>query len=185
MDWSALCGTAGAGARRPRGPLPGGQAFPPPARAGRIVIHGDPRIGRRRAVQAAFAVAAALALLLWWLLPAGGPSYPRDPVSFSTGVRNGVYDTYGKLLRKDLDSDLPGVRVDLLRSQGSVDNVRRVATGRADFAIAAADAVADYHGAGAKRLRACARLYDDYMQLVVPRGRRSTRWRICAASGWG
>jgi TRAP transporter TAXI family solute receptor len=127
-----------------------------------------PRIGRRRAVQAAFAVAAALALLLWWLLPAGGPSYPRDPVSFSTGVRNGVYDTYGKLLRKDLDRDLPGVRIDLVSSQGSVDNVKRVATGTADFAIAAADAVADYDGTGRRRLRACARLYDDYMQLVVP-----------------
>jgi TRAP transporter TAXI family solute receptor len=127
-----------------------------------------PHIGRRRAVQTAFAVAAALALLLWWLLPARGPSYPPGTVTFSTGVRNGVYDTYGKLLRKDLDTDLPGVRVDLLPSQGSVDNVRRVATGKADFAIAAADAVADYQGAGKSRLRACARLYDDYMQLVVP-----------------
>lgn len=127
-----------------------------------------PRLDRRRAVQAAFAAAAALALLVWWLLPAEGPSYPKGTVSFSTGVRNGVYDTYGQLLRTDLDKDLPGVRVELKESQGSVDNVRRVATGTADFAIAQADAVANYHGPGAKRLRACARLYDDYMQLVVP-----------------
>jgi TRAP transporter TAXI family solute receptor len=127
-----------------------------------------PRIDRRRAVQAAFAAAAALALLAWWLLPADGASYPKGPVAFSTGVRNGVYDTYGKLLRTRLDKDLPGVRVELMPSQGSVDNVKRVATGKADFAIAAADAVASYHGPGATRLRACARLYDDYMQLVVP-----------------
>jgi TRAP transporter TAXI family solute receptor len=127
-----------------------------------------PRLGRHRALQASLAGASALALLLWWLLPSGGPSYPRQPISFSTGVRDGVYETYGKLLKSYLATDLPGVRVDLAPSQGSVDNIKRVATGEADFAIAAADAVAAYHGAGAQRLRACARLYDDYMQLVVP-----------------
>ncbi|MGW3245219.1 TAXI family TRAP transporter solute-binding subunit [Streptomyces sp. NPDC001070] len=127
-----------------------------------------PRIGRRRAVQAVLAVAAAVAMLLWWVLPSDGPSYPKGPVDFATGARNGVYETYGKRLQPYLRTDLPGVRVHLRPSQGSVDNVRRVATGKADFAIAAADAVADYHGRGASRLRACARLYDDYMQLVVP-----------------
>jgi TRAP transporter TAXI family solute receptor len=127
-----------------------------------------PRPGRHRAPQAALAGASALALLLWWLLPASGPSYPRRPISFSTGVRDGVYQTYGELLKNYLATDLPGVRVDLSLSHGSVDNVERVATGKADFAIAAADAVAAYRGAGAQRLRACARLYDDYMQLVVP-----------------
>ena len=50
-----------------------------------------------------------------------------------------------------------------------MDNIKRVASGKADFTIAAADAVANYHGPGKKDLRACARLYDDYMQLVVPR----------------
>jgi TRAP transporter TAXI family solute receptor len=129
-----------------------------------------PGIGRRHFVQASLAVAAALALLLWWLVPSGGPSYPGQPISFSTGVRNGVYETYAEMLKTDLANDLPGVRVDLNRSQGSVENVERVATGKAGFAIAAADAVADYHGPGASRLRACARLYDDYLQLVVPAG---------------
>jgi TRAP transporter TAXI family solute receptor len=46
-----------------------------------------------------------------------------------------------------------------------------VATGRADFAIAAADAVETYKiddGPGADHLRGVARLYDDYIQLVVP-----------------
>ncbi|WP_431948473.1 TAXI family TRAP transporter solute-binding subunit [Actinacidiphila sp. bgisy167] len=129
-----------------------------------------PPTGRRRALQVALAVAAAAALLLWWVLPSDGPSYPKDGVDFATGVRNGVYDTYGKRLQLYLRTDLPGVTVRLVRSEGSVDNVRRVATGEAGFAIAAADAVADYDGPGAERLRACARLYDDYMQLVVPAG---------------
>jgi TRAP transporter TAXI family solute receptor len=112
---------------------------------------------------------SVLALLLWWLLPSNGPSYPRRPISFATGVAHGVYEEYGVLLKSDLATALPGVRVNLRRTAGSVDNVERVASGRADFTIAAADAVADYQGPGKGDLRACARLYDDYMQLVVPR----------------
>ncbi len=120
-------------------------------------------------LQAVLAAASVLALLLWWLLPSGGPSYPHRPISLATGVRDGVYETYGKLLKTDLRTALPGVRVDLVNTEGSVDNIERVVAGHADFTIAAADAVAAYDGPGKSRLRACARLYDDYMQLVVPR----------------
>ncbi|KUJ68587.1 hypothetical protein ACZ90_17020 [Streptomyces albus subsp. albus] len=126
---------------------------------------------RRRALQSA-AAALALALLLWWLLPVGGGSRPSGRVVLSTGVPTGVYEKYGTLLRADLRRDLPDVDVRLLPSQGSVDNVQRLVRGDASYAIATADAVATYTaegGKGADRLRACARLYDDYMQLVVPR----------------
>ncbi|MFK4187515.1 TAXI family TRAP transporter solute-binding subunit [Streptomyces sparsogenes] len=132
-----------------------------------------PRLGRRRALLSAGAGALALALLLWWLLPMGGDESPRGRVTFATGVPTGVYETYGKMLRRDLARDLPGLHVTLQRSKGSPDNVRRLAEGRATFAIAASDAVAAYQekgGAHADRLRACARLYDDYMQLVVAKG---------------
>ncbi|TVL92679.1 TAXI family TRAP transporter solute-binding subunit [Streptomyces sp. SAJ15] len=127
--------------------------------------------GRRLAQLAA--AAAALALLLWWQLPLGGGGAPSGRVVLSTGVPTGVYAKYGSMLRDDLRRDLPEVRVRLLPSQGSVDNLQRLADGRASFAIATADAVAAYTGEGrpgAERLRACARLYDDYMQLVVPQG---------------
>ncbi|NUS17332.1 MAG: TAXI family TRAP transporter solute-binding subunit [Streptomyces sp.] len=122
----------------------------------------------RRAVQSALGAAVALALLLWWLLPSSGPSYPHRPLSFATGVANGVYEKYGMLLQGDLRTALPGVQVTLEHTEGSVDNIKRVASGRSDFTIAAADAVASYQGPGKSRLRAVARLYDDYMQLVVP-----------------
>lgn len=127
------------------------------------------RLGRRRALQIALAAASVLALLLWWLLPSTGPSYPHRPISFATGVADGVYEKYGMLLKSDLTTALPGVEVNLVNTEGSVENIARVASGRADFTIAAADAVADYQGPGKNGLRACARLYDDYMQLVVPR----------------
>ncbi|KUL52369.1 hypothetical protein ADL22_05385 [Streptomyces sp. NRRL F-4489] len=131
-----------------------------------------PRPGRRRALTAAAVALALLGLVLWCVQP-GAPAPPRGRVPLATGVPTGVYARYGELLKADLARDLPGVDLRLLRSEGSIDNLRQLASGRAAFTIATADAVADYRARrepGADRLRACARLYDDYMQLVVPRG---------------
>ena len=127
------------------------------------------RPGARRLLTAAAAAAVALVLLLWWLPPGGG-SAPGGSVVFATGTRGGVYERYGELLEQQLARDLPEVEVTLQSSEGSVDNIERLVSGRASFTIAAADAVASYlesGGPGADRLRACARLYDDYIQLVV------------------
>ncbi|MET8562157.1 TAXI family TRAP transporter solute-binding subunit [Streptomyces flaveolus] len=130
-----------------------------------------PRLGRRRALQGAVVGAVALALLLWWLLPLGEKP-PSGTIVFSTGTPRGVYQEYGERLRTELDRDMPGLKVKLLNSAGSQENVQRVATGQADFTIAAADAVATYelrHGNAVGRLRGVARLYDDYVHLIVPR----------------
>jgi TRAP transporter TAXI family solute receptor len=130
-----------------------------------------PHIGRRRAVQGSAAALVVLGLLLWWLGPWGEKS-PHGTVTISTGARDGVYERYGELLRGELDHDMPDLNVRLQSSEGSQENVERVATGRADFTIAAADAVEQYrleHRPGWQHLRGCARLYDDYVQLVVPR----------------
>ncbi|MGP9018157.1 TAXI family TRAP transporter solute-binding subunit [Streptomyces sp. BR1] len=129
------------------------------------------RVSRRRALQEAAAALVVLGMLLWWLLPFGA-SQPSGTITFSTGVRTGVYQRYGELLQRALADDLPDVRIKLQTSEGSQQNLQRVATGQADFTIATADAVDKYRrdgGPGADRLRGCARLYDDYVQLVVPR----------------
>ncbi|HCA86200.1 MAG TPA: hypothetical protein DEQ61_12275 [Streptomyces sp.] len=131
------------------------------------------RTGGRRAVQAALAGGTALALLLWWLLPMGGEPAVRGVMSFTTGVPTGVYSRYGELLKQRLAHDLPEVEVRLRASEGSVQNIERLVSGEANFTIATADSVAAYRHErrpGAAGLRACARLYDDYMQLVVPAG---------------
>lgn len=128
------------------------------------------RIGRRRAVQGTVAGAVVLGLLLWWLLPLGEKP-PSGTITFSTGTRAGVYQKYGELLRTELRKDMPGLDVRLMTSAGSQENVERVASGEADFTIAAADAVETYKLAGspgAEGLRGVTRLYDDYVQLVVP-----------------
>ncbi|WP_030204529.1 TAXI family TRAP transporter solute-binding subunit [Streptomyces sp. NRRL S-87] len=124
----------------------------------------------RRVLVAGTAALVALGLLLWWLLPLGAQE-PSGRLTFSTGVRTGVYQRYGELLRQAMARDLPKVDVTLVNSEGSQQNLARVASGEADFTIATADAVAKYEmdrKPGADHLRGCARLYDDYVQLVVP-----------------
>ncbi|MFG2868734.1 TAXI family TRAP transporter solute-binding subunit [Streptomyces sp. NPDC048338] len=130
------------------------------------------RATRRRALQVSAAVLVVCGLLVWWLVPFGTPA-PSGSVTFSTGVPSGVYERYGKLLQQALARDLPDVSIALKDSEGSQQNLARVATGEADFTIATADAVAHYQRdrkPGFDRLRGCARLYDDYVQLVVPKG---------------
>ncbi|MER6306201.1 TAXI family TRAP transporter solute-binding subunit [Streptomyces sp. NPDC001739] len=130
-----------------------------------------PRPGRRVS-QAGVAALVVLGLALWWLLSMGSAPAPGGQVTMATGVPTGVYARYGELLQQDVAHDMPDVRLRLTRSEGSIDNLRQLVSGRAEFSIATADAVATYQlrgEPGADRLRACARLYDDYMQLVVPK----------------
>lgn len=130
-----------------------------------------PHIDRRRALFGSAAGFVVFGLLLWWLLPLGEES-PGGTIKFSTGTPTGVYQKYGELLQGALAKDMPRLDVQLLNSDGSQENVRRVATGDADFTVAAADAVETYmlqDKPGADQLRSCARLYDDYVHLVVPR----------------
>jgi TRAP transporter TAXI family solute receptor len=133
-----------------------------------------PSVGRRRGLQGAAVGVVVLGLLLWWLLPLGERP-PSGTITFSTGTLRGVYQEYGQRLRTAFGKDMPNLKVRLLTSDGSQENVARVATGKSDFTIAAADAVETYeldHGPGAARLRGVARLYDDYVQLVVAPGSR-------------
>jgi TRAP transporter TAXI family solute receptor len=116
------------------------------------------------------AVLVVLGLLAWWLVPGGSPQ-PRGTITFATGVPTGVYQQYGSLLKQRLERDVPGLTMELVPSQGSVENIDMLVSGEADFTIAQSDAVAarlKSGGGGAGGLRAVARLYDDYMQLVVP-----------------
>ncbi|MFJ4190741.1 TAXI family TRAP transporter solute-binding subunit [Kitasatospora sp. NPDC089509] len=135
---------------------------------------------RRAARSPLWRTVLALALLVaglggWWLSAARSPGYPRGETRFATGVPRGVYDRYGQLLQSHVSQTMPGVRLALDSSEGSVDNLTRVAKGQDTFAIATADAVAAYQGEGKGKLRAIARLYDDYLQLIVPEDSRVRR----------
>ncbi|GGZ83411.1 TAXI family TRAP transporter solute-binding subunit [Streptomyces bluensis] len=124
------------------------------------------RGGAHRVLSASTAALVVIGLLTWWLWPSEAP--PTGTITISTGPQSGVYHDYGQRLRTAIAKDMPGLKVELLTSDGSQQNVSRVATGEADLSIAAADAVESYQAPGRGRLRGLARLYDDYVQVVVP-----------------
>jgi len=106
-----------------------------------------------------------------------GAGAPRGRIVIAAGGTTGVYYGYAKALASALEARDPGLRVDVLATSGSMENLRLVADGRATLAFTAADAAAEAALGGppfGRRLpiAALARVYDDYMHLVVPASSR-------------
>ncbi|HEX8156024.1 MAG TPA: TAXI family TRAP transporter solute-binding subunit [Solirubrobacteraceae bacterium] len=106
----------------------------------------------------------------------GSDEAPLPPRSLriATGNAGGVYAAYGEGLAGIVNRRLPRLRASVLHTDGSVANLRRLATGRAEVAFTLADSAADaLRGAGRFSERvsiaAVARLYDNYVQLIVGR----------------
>ncbi|MBS1905772.1 MAG: TAXI family TRAP transporter solute-binding subunit [Actinobacteria bacterium] len=124
---------------------------------------------------------ALLALLLCVLsatgLAACAPadrSWADRPQAIAGGGATGVYYAYGQQFATALTSRL-GVRFSAQQTNGSVDNLERVGSGRAVLGFAQGDAVADaVAGTGAFPeaipVVAVARLYDEYVHIVVRAG---------------
>lgn len=122
-----------------------------------------------------------LALLLCVLSVAGLASCtPADrtwadtPQAIAGGGATGVYNAYGQQFAAALTARL-GVRFTAQQTNGSVDNLERVGSGRAVLGFAQGDAVADaVAGTGAFPeaipIVAVARLYDEYVHIVVRAG---------------
>ncbi len=94
-----------------------------------------------------------------------------DGSEIAGGGANGVYFAYGSGLADVLGASLD-VPVDAEETAGSVDNLLRVASGEALLGFAQGDAAADaVTGQGAfdepLDVRAVARLYDEYLHVVV------------------
>ncbi|WP_029138330.1 TAXI family TRAP transporter solute-binding subunit [Nakamurella lactea] len=108
------------------------------------------------------------------LLAGCGPS-PRSsrPIVLATGDTKGVYYSYGIEVANALAFELGGVTIEVRSTSGSVDNLQRIARGTADLAIVAADAALDAASGRANfpapvSFDGVARLYDDFIHLVVP-----------------
>ena len=95
-----------------------------------------------------------------------------DALTVATGGSTGIYHAYGTALAQVLEDryDLP-VEVD--ESGGSVENLESLDAGSAQVAFSAADAARDAVAGGGDfheplEVRALARVYDDFLHLVVP-----------------
>ena len=102
---------------------------------------------------------------------AGDEPRPTRPITVATGSPLGVYYTYGEELAGLLTRRLAPATV--TATDGSVENLKMIEAGTATFGFTTADAAVDGHlGAppfsGPVRIRAVARLYDNYLHLVVP-----------------
>lgn len=97
------------------------------------------------------------------------PSSPPLTLSIATGGERGVYWAFGQALAHSGAAREDGLRLDVESSAGSLDNLSRLRSGRARLAFTAADAAADVAG-GPGSLRALARVYDDYLHLLVRPG---------------
>ncbi|NUR60407.1 MAG: TAXI family TRAP transporter solute-binding subunit [Catenulispora sp.] len=100
----------------------------------------------------------------------GADTAAPETVVIAGGVDGGVYARYAVALSQALSASAGRrVHVRVLSTAGSVDNLHRLATGEASFAICAADAVVDARQSmpPSTDYQAVARLYDDYIHLVV------------------
>jgi TRAP transporter TAXI family solute receptor len=103
----------------------------------------------------------------------GGPAVAPGTLDIATGSTQGVYYRYGTAFAGVVEAELPGIRTRVVSTEGSVENLQRVADSDRTVAFSAADAAGDaVTGRGAfdrpLRVRALARVYDDYLHLVVP-----------------
>ena len=106
---------------------------------------------------------------------------PAEAGTFVTGNPGGVYNSFGTALC-ELVSEVTGMELKPLPSNGSVDNLTRVASRAgdlsssrpADLGFCTSDsALAAYEGTGQfskgpLRFTALARVYDNYVHVVVP-----------------
>ncbi len=149
----------------------------PPARP-----TGMTRTGMTRRSVLGLGAAAASGLLL----PGCSRGRADEPAPsaagvFSTGNLNGVYNKFGTALSA-LVSEVTGMELKPIISDGSVDNLYKVAGRKADLGFCTSDsALAAYEGTGEfstgapLRFTALARVYDNYVHVVVPMASKASK----------
>jgi len=139
----------------------------------RLLTPARPTGMTRRSVLGLGAAAASALLLPGCSRGRADEPAPAGSATFATGNAGGVYATFGAAL-SGLISEVTGMELKPVITNGSVDNLRRVATGKADLGFTTSDsALAAYEGSGLfssgwLKFSALARLYDNYVHFVVP-----------------
>ncbi|GAA2295695.1 TAXI family TRAP transporter solute-binding subunit [Nonomuraea roseoviolacea subsp. roseoviolacea] len=96
-------------------------------------------------------------------------------LSIATGGTTGVYYVYGGGLAKQLTSGIANTQATASVTSASVENIKLLATGKADIGFSQADTAADaVNGTGTftqkQPIKAIARIYDNYAHVVVAPG---------------
>ncbi|MER5862735.1 TAXI family TRAP transporter solute-binding subunit [Kitasatospora sp. NPDC002040] len=101
---------------------------------------------------------------------------PRGVLRLAAGPEGGPYRTFGLRLAEEIGRAHPGLTVEVLSTAASVRNLRLIGEGGAELGLTLADSAADaVAGRGAfdrpVPVAAIARLYLNYLHLVVPADR--------------
>ncbi|MBM7862036.1 TAXI family TRAP transporter solute-binding subunit [Lentzea nigeriaca] len=111
-------------------------------------------------------VHAAVSLLTAATVLTGCGSTVEDiKITMATGSEGGVYYRLGNGLADIWSGRLGIVRPQVVATAGSKDNVTRLVNEQAQVGFSQADALEEVEGSS--RLRALARMHDDYLQVIV------------------
>jgi uncharacterized protein len=117
---------------------------------------------------------AAVSLLTAATVLTGCGSTLEDvKITMATGSEGGVYYTLGNALADVWRGRLGIVRPQVVATPGSKDNVLRLVNDQAQVGFSQADALEGVEGAS--KLRALARMHDDYLQVIVRNDLPATR----------
>ncbi|MGW5052520.1 TAXI family TRAP transporter solute-binding subunit [Actinokineospora sp. NPDC004072] len=100
------------------------------------------------------------------LLAACDTGFEQVRLRIGAGLPGGVYYKLSDPLAEACRARLGMARPEVLQSRGSPDNLNRLVNGEVDIAFSAADVAAELRP-GPRRPMALARLYNDYLHLVV------------------
>ena len=97
----------------------------------------------------------------------GGSSPSR--LTIAAGDEAGIYIAFARRLATRLEDRVDGLRVEVLSTEGTFENIEQLRSGRADVALGLADGVQrDRADREEGAPWALARTYENYLQLVVP-----------------
>lgn len=111
---------------------------------------------------------------------AAGCGGQGNRLSIATGGTTGVYYVYGGGLAKQLAANIANTQATASVTSASVENIKLLATGKADIGFSQTDTAADaVNGVGSftekQPVKAIARIYDNYAQVVVAPGVTATK----------
>ena len=96
-------------------------------------------------------------------------SEPGGRARLAAGDPGGLYLAFAEILAKRVHARYPGVAVDVLPTEGSVENLARLRSGDVDMGLALADVAERDRATGpaATAPHAVARVYENYLQVIV------------------
>ncbi|HEV7979980.1 TAXI family TRAP transporter solute-binding subunit [Amycolatopsis sp.] len=123
---------------------------------------------RLRGIKSRGAALSMVVLVLCGLLSSCGPDFNGLRVRIAAGTEGGVYYQLATPLASAWATQMGIQPPEVQMTAGSPDNVQRLKTGQADVGFSAADVAANANqpGTGPKFV-ALARIYDDYLHVVV------------------